>query len=95
MNQLKIKIQTLEDANEVKSVMPELQNKDAITTKEMTVCILEDMTKEHQAGISFVHHHANGTHSAYMITENNMDALIGAYNGAKQRFAKLAEDRKK
>lgn len=93
MNTVAIKIQTKEDALEQAAVMPEILGAPIVTANDMTVCIMEDMTQSRKCGVQFVLHHPDGTYSTYLITEGNMDSIVAAYNGAKERFAELKKIR--
>ena len=88
-SQITIKMQSVEDAAEQFKVMPELNSKNSETGEHLTVCIMEDMTVNHKAGISFVIHKTDGTYTVANITENLMNGLISAYKGALQRFEDL------
>lgn len=89
MNTVTIKIQSLEDAAEQFQIMPEVNTKNSETGEHLTVCIMEDMTENHQSAVSFVIKKQDGTYVVYMITENLMNGIIDSYKGALQRFKDL------
>lgn len=93
MENLNIRIQTLEDSKKERMAMPELKDKSFHKVNGMTVCIMEDMTSEHKSGISFVLENSDGTYSSHLVTENLMNGLISAYNGAIKRFEELKAKR--
>ena len=93
MEHIKIKIQTKEDAINQIMVMPELKNKKVVTAKTVTVCIMEDMTQGHKAGVSFVLEHEDGTFSTHIMTKNIFNGVISSYKGALQRFKDLEKAR--
>jgi len=86
-------MQTKEDAMVEVMVMPELKDKKVVTAKRTTVCIMEDMTVEHKAGVSFVLEHEDGTFSTCILTENIFNGVISAYKGALERFKDLEKSR--
>ncbi len=94
MESLKIRIQTLESAKVQRKIMPEIDDAKVMTAKDLTVCILEDMTKEHKAGISLVFEMSDGTHVVFNTTENLFNGVIASYTGALARFGDLREIRK-
>ncbi len=93
MESLSIRIQTLEDAKVERNVMPEVSEDDVKTAKNLTVCILEDMTTEHKAGVLLSLEMPDGSYVAYNITENLFNGMVASYNGALARFADLREAR--
>lgn len=95
MNELIIKIQTLDEAGKDRSinVMPELVDKDVSIGLGMTVCIMEDMTLMNNAGISFVIESLNNKFIVYNLTEGSFRGMVSAFNGAVERFAVLKAER--
>ena len=93
MNELQIRIQTLEDAKEERKIFPEIKDKDVKVGSGMSVGIMEGMTKSGKCGVSFVIHHEDGTHSTFLITERNMIILMNIFRGALARFEELKAKR--
>jgi hypothetical protein len=62
----------------------------------MTVVFMEAATEGGQLGIEFIvkGEDINGNHTinAYAITENNMEALMGAFIGTRMRFGRMPKD---
>jgi len=94
MNILQIKIQTLEDAGKDRktNIMPETVD-NGVPVKNVTACILEDMTITHKSMVAIVLELEDGKFASGHITEGNFDALIKAYEGAKKRFSDLQKKR--
>lgn len=87
-----IRIQTLDDLETKPNVMPEAIGKSeaAVTT---TVCIMEDMTEQHKAGVSIVLENPDGSYTVSNITEGMFDMVIASYKGALERFKDLKKIR--
>jgi hypothetical protein len=95
MNKVTVKIQTLEDAGEDRRnpAMPELKGKKVENSKDITVCVMEDMTAKNKAGVSIVLELEDGSFASHFLTEGAMDMMIQGYEGAKSRFADLKANR--
>ncbi len=94
MESLSIRVQTLEDVKVEPNVMPEVAEGNVTPAKNLTVCIMEDMTVEHKSGVLFYLEMPDGSFVAHNITENLFDGIISAYKGALARFEDLRESRK-
>ena len=87
MEKLEIRVETKVDADNGKLSMQDVLDKNPTTCTDIIVCIHEDMTTEHKSAVSFTAKTPEGKYVSFHITENNMDGLMAAFRGAKERFA--------
>lgn len=86
MNTINIVVQSKDDPNNLLST--ELPN-------GLTVVFIESATQKGQLGIEFIiksDDNGNKRITVSAITENNMEALMGAFIGARMRFGRMPTD---
>lgn len=92
MNKVSIIIQSKDDPKNLVST-PE---KAEAMREGLTVVFMESATKGGQLGIELIIKGAdiNGNRviNGYTVTENNFEAIMGAFIGARMRFGRMPED---
>jgi hypothetical protein len=88
MEQLRITINSLEDAKAGKPIDNRTTTENIRPTKDFTVAILEGGMKSGRTSIMFTLGNADGTFSIAEMTPDQFEVLIGAFRGAIERFGK-------
>jgi hypothetical protein len=92
MNQIRILVQSKDDPKNLLST----DEKAAEFPEGMTAVFMEGATKGGQLGIEFIFKSKDidgrETITAFAVTENNYEALMGAFIGARMRFGRMPAD---
>lgn len=86
--ELKIRIQSLEDAKNGIPIIENLDPKDVTEVQDLTVGILEGGTVSGATSLMFVLKTTDGKSVMAQITAKQFDGLMGAFLGAIERFGK-------
>lgn len=86
MPHLKIKIQSLKDAENGIPLFDGVTEKNSIETTEMQVGIIEKGTKNGQDVLIFAMKNTIGEYQLFQMTENIFESLASAFKGAQERF---------
>lgn len=88
MEQLKVRIQSLQDAFNGEPVVEGLDPKKTNQTKDFTVCILEGGMQSGATSLLFALKFEDGSASVAEMSGKHLEALYKAYLGAQERFKK-------
>lgn len=92
MNTIKIIVQSKDDPKNLLATEEKAQALD----DGLTVVFVESATEKGQLGVELiikaVDLYGNKTITGFAVTENNMEALMGAFIGARMRFGRMPTD---
>lgn len=92
ISELKILVQSREDIKDLLSTQEKVNE----FPEGMTAVFMEAATKGGQLGIEFIikarDFNGNMVLTSYVLTENNMEALMGAFLGVRMRFGRMPLD---
>lgn len=92
MNEVRIIVQSKDDPKNLLSTNEKIDS----FADGLTVVFIESATQKGQLGIELIIKapdiNGNKTVTGFGITENNMEALMGAFIGARMRFGRMPAD---
>jgi hypothetical protein len=92
MNVVKIIVQSKDDPKNILNTPEKVHE----LHEGLTVVFIESATEKGQLGIEFITKapdiNGNTVVTGYAITENNMEALMGGFIGARMRFGRMPAD---
>lgn len=86
MPHLKIKVQSLKDAEKGIKLFDDVTPENSIETTEMQVGIIEKGTQNGQDVLIFCMKNTIGEFQLFQMTENIFNSLSSAFKGAQERF---------
>lgn len=86
MEQVKIIIQSVNDAKEGKGTIPEMTLANSQLVSDITFIIIENGTANGQTVLMMALRDEKGNFTVGQITENHLHGIVAAVKGANERF---------